>query len=154
MGETSLCHNRCGNKPSGVVNLVFVPSLFSHFFLIAPPFTSSMALILSLICLFFIYPVHSSHLHVRIDEASAWNGHLDDATVDSYSQSHFTPYYVPTGSISLDDADPLIKYGPDGAWATASHPALVEHTMHTTSQAGARVDFVFVGIGQFFRLQQ
>ena len=122
----------------------------------APSFTSTLTPRLSLITSIYLVisfipgtkaAVSEGGLCARIDEASAWNG-LDDVTGDDYSKSHFTPYYVPIGSISLDDADPLINYSPDGAWAMARHPALVDRTMHTTSQSNATVEFVFVGIGQ------
>jgi hypothetical protein len=126
------------------------------FISMASPFSSSLITILSLIpSIFTLYPLISvpsgtraTHLVVRANASSAWNGHPDSKASDKYSDSHFTPYYVPTGSVSLDDADPLVNYTPDGAWAKARHPDLVDRSMHTASMTGAKAEFVFVGIGE------
>jgi hypothetical protein len=123
----------------------------------ASPFSSLLVDVLSLISsIFTLYPLLSvlpharaTHLVARANTTSAWNGRPNNRVPDKYSESNFTPYYVPTGSVSLDDADPLVTYTPDGAWAKARHPELVGRGMHTASAAGAKAEFVFVGMGKF-----
>jgi hypothetical protein len=78
--------------------------------------------------------------------APAWNGKPDTAAVDEYSSTHFTPYYIPTGSISIDDADPRVHY--TSQWSEARYPALVDRTMHISSEAQAKAQFSFEGIGE------
>lgn len=90
---------------------------------------------------------HSFPLRHRDQTLTAWNGQQAITAVDAYADTHFTPYYVPSGSVSIDDADPLVQYSPDGVWGKARHQDLVDKTMHMASQAGARVDFTFAGIG-------
>ncbi|KAG8760725.1 hypothetical protein FRC14_002221 [Serendipita sp. 396] len=77
----------------------------------------------------------------------AWNGQGDHDFMDEYAKSHFTPYYIPEGSLSLDDLDPVIVYTPIRAWSKGRHPSLVGHTMHISSATGARADVNFHGIG-------
>jgi hypothetical protein len=79
---------------------------------------------------------------------SAWNGHSDVTVLDDYSIQNFSPYYIPTGSVSLDDADPNVAYTPHDTWATSSHAALIERTMHVTSTAGAKAEVTFEGVGK------
>jgi len=107
------------------------------------PFISSIYPLLSI-----IPGSRASHLVVRANTTSAWNGRLVDKAPDRYSETHFTPYYVPTGSVSLDDIDPSINYTPSGGWLMVKHPDLVGHTMHTALMAGAKAELVFVGIGE------
>lgn len=88
----------------------------------------------------------------QLDVVSAWNGRLDTAAIDEYSSTHFTPYYIPVGSISIDDADPTVQYS--SQWSKARYPALVNRTMHVSSEAQARAELTFTGIGkQCFTLQ-
>ncbi|KAG8824453.1 hypothetical protein FRC19_001751 [Serendipita sp. 401] len=78
----------------------------------------------------------------------AWNGQGDHDFMDEYAKSHFTPYYIPEGSLSLDDLDPVIVYTPIRAWSKGRHPSLVGRTMHISSATGARADVNFHGIGE------
>ncbi|KAG8813992.1 hypothetical protein FRC17_001343 [Serendipita sp. 399] len=77
----------------------------------------------------------------------AWNGRAESQAVDDYAKSHFTPYYIPEGSLSLDDLDPVIVYTPTRAWSKGRHPSLVGRTMHISSTPEARADVSFLGIG-------
>ncbi|PVF98861.1 hypothetical protein CPB86DRAFT_873015 [Serendipita vermifera] len=82
-----------------------------------------------------------------VTTTSAWNGHSDVTGLDDYSREHFSPYYIPTGSVSLDDTDSNVVYTPNDTWATSRHPALIDRTMHVTSTANAKVKLIFEGIG-------
>lgn len=82
---------------------------------------------------------------------SAWNGQVgaEGDGVDEISRAHFTPYYIPAGSRSIDDSDKNIQYSPEDAWGETRHPALVDKTMHTTSQVNAKAEIKFHGIGAY-----
>jgi hypothetical protein len=103
-----------------------------------------------LIPLFLILCVSTNArlLQARDGVTNAWNGHSDVTVLDDYSSQHFSPYYIPTGSVSLDDADPNVAYTPNDSWATSSHSALIERTMHVTSTAGAKAEVTFEGVGK------
>jgi hypothetical protein len=81
------------------------------------------------------------------ESSSAWNGHIDSDSVDELSRGHFTPYYIPIGSESVDDSDAKVQYSPEEAWAQTRHPDLVHKTMHTTSKGNAKAELEFRGIG-------
>ena len=75
---------------------------------------------------------------------SAWNGRVNSPP---QNDAGFTPYYVPDGSISVDDTTPGVWYTPSDAWSQLGHPLLVGRSMHTTSQPGSEFVYNFTGIG-------
>ncbi|CAE7085530.1 unnamed protein product [Rhizoctonia solani] len=61
--------------------------------------------------------------------------------------SVFTPYFVPEGSISLDDDHKSILYRPENAWNVSKCSSFVGGSMHVSNVPGANVTVKFRGTG-------
>ncbi|CAE6504231.1 unnamed protein product [Rhizoctonia solani] len=59
----------------------------------------------------------------------------------------FSPYFVPEGSVSLDDNHKDILYLPEGAWNVSKCSSFVGGSMHVSNVPGANVTVKFKGTG-------
>ncbi|CAE6414204.1 unnamed protein product [Rhizoctonia solani] len=83
-----------------------------------------------------------------VSKNPAWNG--QQSLPHQHSPpcgSVFSPYFVPEGSISLDDNHKSILYLPEHAWNISKGPSLVGGSMHVSSVPGANVTVKFRGTG-------
>ncbi|CAE6465995.1 unnamed protein product [Rhizoctonia solani] len=78
----------------------------------------------------------------------AWNG--QQSLPHQHSPpcgSVFSPYFVPEGSISLDDDHKSIRYLPENAWNISKCSSFVGGSMHVSNVPGVNVTVKFRGTG-------
>ncbi|KAF8599754.1 copper radical oxidase [Ceratobasidium sp. AG-I] len=83
-----------------------------------------------------------------ISKDSAWNGQQissDQHLLDC--RSPFTPYFVPHGSISIDDNHASITYSPPDAWKRTKCSSFIGGAAHVSHVAGTNVTIKFSGTG-------
>ncbi|QRW24733.1 glyoxal oxidase [Rhizoctonia solani] len=86
-------------------------------------------------------------IHACASKNSAWNGQKMPPHQHSLACGTFTPYFVPEGSVSLDDNHKSIRYLPHTAWKIANDSAFVGGSMHVSNTLGANVTVKFRGTG-------
>ncbi|KZO95807.1 copper radical oxidase [Calocera viscosa TUFC12733] len=74
----------------------------------------------------------------------AWNGVTPPGSVPDGKP--FLPYYVPAGSMAVDDTSRSLIYSPH-SWHNLSNPKYVDGTLHSTSTEGAYMTYLFSGTG-------
>ncbi|EUC55446.1 copper radical oxidase [Rhizoctonia solani AG-3 Rhs1AP] len=92
----------------------------------------------------------SSHqtANACVSKNPAWNG--QQSLPHQHSPpcgSVFSPYFVPEGSISLDDDHNSILYRPQNAWNVSKCSLFVGGSMHVSNVPGANVTVKFRGTG-------
>lgn len=95
----------------------------------------SFALIYSVILLAYVFQTAEA-------AESAWNGHTSPG---STIPANFTPYYVPSGSSSVDSSSHRIYHS--GTWSTSYSSDYVNGSALTTSSKGAYLSLNFTGSG-------
>ncbi|KZT56997.1 copper radical oxidase [Calocera cornea HHB12733] len=74
----------------------------------------------------------------------AWNGVTPPGSVPDGKP--FLPYYVPVGSVAVDDTWRSIVYSPH-SWHNVSNPKYAQGTLHSTTTDGAYMTYLFSGTG-------
>ncbi|EJU05922.1 hypothetical protein DACRYDRAFT_127562 [Dacryopinax primogenitus] len=74
----------------------------------------------------------------------AWNGVTPPGSIPDGRP--FLPYYVPAGSVSVDDTSRSLIFS-SHSWHNLSNPKYVDGTLHSTSTPGASMTYLFSGTG-------
>ncbi|CAE6413572.1 unnamed protein product [Rhizoctonia solani] len=100
-----------------------------------------------LLLLLFGAVVVSANPHKENNAYLAWNGQQMLPHQHTPPCGAFSPYFVPEGSISLDDDHKNVRYLPQGAWNISNDSAFVGGSMHVSNVPGANVTVKFRGTG-------